>query len=72
MVEYAIQNHAHPILRRLPEQRVQRLSAAKLGVYLAIVSRIVFVVGIRFKNGTQIQYSHAKLLQIGKLFYNSP
>ena len=72
MVKHAVQNHADIGFLRFFKQRPKRSLTAKHTVDLKIVTRIVFVVGIGAKDGTEVDHTHPKGFQIAQLFGDPP
>ena len=69
VVKDAVQNHMHAPALRLPAQGAEILLRAQHGVDLAVIRRVVAVVGGGLENGAQIQGSHAhagQLIQLGR------
>ena len=56
---------------RLFHQSGKILIGSELGINSGIVLRIIFVGGIRFHNGIQVNSRNAQLLQVGKLLLNA-
>ena len=65
--EHAVQHHAHALLLCLAAQQLEILVGAEGGVHLLVVARVVLVVGLRLKDGVQVQHRHAQFPQVGQL-----
>ena len=60
MVEDAVEHHVDAALFRLRAERAEVRFIAEQRVNFLIVRRVVTVVGVRFKNGVQINAGHAE------------
>ena len=71
VVEDAVHDHMHPALFCCGAQMLEVGLRAEQGVDFGVIRRIVPVVGVRFKDGVQVDAGHAEGLQIGELFFDA-
>ena len=67
MAEHAVQHDADAVLLCLGTQGLELFVGAQQGVYVEVVGGVVAVVGVRLKDGVQVEEIHAHLVQVGQL-----
>ena len=67
MAEHAVQHDADAVLLRFPAEHLKLLVGAQQRVHVQVVGGVVAVVGVRLKDGVQVQIIHAHLPQVGQL-----
>ena len=65
MAEHTVQNNADTVFFGGIAQSAELLVGAQQGIGIQIIGGVVAVVGMCFKNGVQINISHAHFLQVG-------
>ena len=68
MAEHAVQHDADAVLGSLAAEHFKLLVGAQQRVHVLVVGGVVAVVGVRFKDGVQVQVIHAHLPQVGELY----
>ena len=71
MIENAVENDAHSLLRRLVYQLFELFLRPHELVYLHIVARVVTMVGRRFEDGREVNERHAERFEIRQLVDNA-
>ena len=72
VVEHAVENDFDAARFARGKQGVERFSAAEHLVYLAVVACIVLVIGIRLKDGAEVNAVYRKALEVVQLFDDAP
>ena len=67
VAEHAVQHDADAVLGSLAAEHFKLLVGAQQRVYVQVVGGVVAVVGVRLKDGVQVQVIHAHLPQVGEL-----
>ena len=67
VAEHAVQHDADAVLGGLAAEHLELLVGAQQRVHVQVVGGVVAVVGVRFKDGVQVQIIHAHLPQVGEL-----
>ncbi len=67
MVKHAIQDDVHAPVMRLLRQGDESLQVAKIFGNKAVIGRVIFVVGGRFKDGVEVDGGHTQILQVIQL-----
>ena len=71
MVKYAVQNDMHPVCFRRRTQMLEIGLCTKQGIDFGIICGVITVIGMRLKDGIEIDTGHAERFQIGKFFFNA-
>ena len=71
MAEHAIQNNADAVLFGLGAQGGKILVGAQQWIGFQVVGRIVAVVGVRLKNGVQVNAGNTQLFQVRQLLLDA-
>jgi hypothetical protein len=64
VVEHAVEHHADVAGVGVVEQFAEGVGAAKQGVHLVVVVRVVAVVGRRRKDGVQVEGRHPQVVEV--------
>ena len=67
VAEHAVQHDADAVLGGLAAEHLKLLVGAQQRVHVQVVGGVVAVVGVRLKDGVQVQVIHAHLPQVGEL-----
>ena len=67
MAEHTVQHDADAVLGGLAAEHLKLLVGAQQRVHVQVVGGVVAVVGVRLKDGVQVQIIHAHLPQVGEL-----
>ena len=67
VAEYTVQYDADAVLGGLAAEHLKFLVGAQQRIHVQVVGGVVAVVGVRLKNGVQVQIIHAHLPQVGEL-----
>ena len=67
VAEHAVQHDADAVLGGLAAEHLKLFVSAQQRIHVQVVGGVVAVVGVRFKDGVQVQVIHAHLPQVGEL-----
>ena len=67
MAEHTVQHDADAVLGGLAAEHLKLFVGAQQRVHVQVVGGVVAVVGMRLKDGVQVQIIHAHFPQVGEL-----
>ena len=68
VAEHTVQHDADAVLGGLAAEHLKLFVGAQQRIHVQVVGGVVAVVGVRLKNGVQVQIIHAHLPQVGELY----